>query len=104
MAETEQTAMSEQEELELELQLLRSVAGVTSANAYPRQRVDPCLNSNFVKVVVERACLRVIATAWAGGRATGRGSEHGRPGHPSTQTRRPRAATALQCDLPARIG
>ena len=55
MAETQEAAMSEQEQLDLELQLLRSVAGVTLANAYPRKRVDPCRNNNFVKVVVERA-------------------------------------------------
>ena len=55
MAETQQTALPEQEQLELELQLLRSVAGVTLANAYPAKRVDPCRNNNFVKVVVERA-------------------------------------------------
>ena len=55
MAQSRETAVTEEEELQLELQLLRTVAGVKSAQAYPVGRIDPVRNNNVIRVVVERA-------------------------------------------------
>ena len=44
------TTLSEDEELHVELMVLRAVSAVTSANAYPSGRVDLKVNNNFIKV------------------------------------------------------